>query len=64
MTTFRGRLLFVMFLLVVGPAAAQQEPTFSAESNVVVVPTLVMDTKGNAVYGLRAKDFIIEDDGV
>jgi len=64
MTTFRGRLLFVMFLLVFGPAAAQQEPTFSAESNVVVVPTLVMDTKGNAVYGLKARDFIIEDDGV
>jgi hypothetical protein len=64
MTTFRGRLLFVMFLLAFGPAAAQQEPTFSAESNVVLVPTLVMDAKGNAVYGLRARDFLIEDNGV
>jgi VWFA-related protein len=31
---------------------------------VVVVPTLVIDAKGNAVYGLQARDFIIEDDGV
>ena len=53
-----------MFLLVFGPAAAQREPTFSTESNVVLVPTLVMDPKGNAVYGLQAQDFIIEDDGV
>jgi VWFA-related protein len=64
MTTFSASLHFVMFLLVFGPAAAQQEPTFSAESNVVLVPTLVMDAKGNAVYGLQARDFIIEDDGV
>jgi VWFA-related protein len=28
------------------------------------VPTLVRDAAGNAVYGLRAQDFIIEDDGV
>jgi len=28
------------------------------------VPTLVRDRNGNAVYGLHAQDFIIEDDGV
>jgi len=53
-----------MFLLVFGPANAQQEPTFSAESNVVFVPTLVRNEKGSAVYGLRVQDFVIEDDGV
>jgi VWFA-related protein len=30
----------------------------------VPVPTLVRDAAGNAVYGLQAQDFIIEDDGV
>jgi VWFA-related protein len=65
MRTFTASLHFVMFLLMFGPATAQQEePTFSAESNVVLVPTLVTDAKGNAVYGLQARDFIIEDDGV
>jgi VWFA-related protein len=64
MTTFTASLHFAMLLLVFAPAVAQQVPTFSAESNVVVVPTLVMDAKGNAVYGLQARDFIIEDDGV
>jgi VWFA-related protein len=28
------------------------------------VPTLVRDARGNAVYGLHARDFIIADDGV
>src|SRR2546426_8501033 len=64
MNTFEPSLRIVMFLLLFVSAAAQQEPTFSAESNVVLVPTLVTDAKGNAVYGLQAGDFIIEDDGV
>jgi VWFA-related protein len=41
-----------------------QEPSFSAQSNVVIVPALVRDAKGGAVYGLQAKDFVVEDDGV
>ena len=41
-----------------------QEPTFRTRSNVVTVPTLVKDEKGEAVYGLEARDFLIEDDGV
>ena len=53
-----------MFLVIFGSAAAPQEPTFNAQSNVVLVPTLVRDAKGNVVYGLQAKDFVIEDDGV
>jgi len=54
----------VMLLLLFGPAAGQQEPSFSSQSNLVPVPTLVRDAQGNAVYGLRVQDFIIEDDGV
>lgn len=54
----------VILGLVFGPAAAQQEPTFNAQSNVVLVPTLVRDAGGNVVYGLQAKDFVIEDDGI
>ena len=64
MNPSRATFLVAIFLLVFGPANAQQEPTFSAVSNVVLVPTLVRDEKGNTVYGLRAEDFVIEDDGV
>jgi VWFA-related protein len=53
----------LMSLVVFGPATAQQEPTFSSQSNLVLVPTMVRDEKGNIVYGLHAEDFIIEDDG-
>jgi VWFA-related protein len=45
-------------------AFAQQQPTFTARRNLVPVPTLVKDASGNAVYGLEAKDFVVEDDGV
>jgi len=45
-------------------AAGQEPPTFRTQSNVVLVPALVRDKAGEIVYGLQAKDFIIEDDGV
>jgi VWFA-related protein len=54
----------VMLLLLFGAAAGQEEPSFSSQGNLVPVPTLVRDASGNAVYGLHAQDFIIEDDGV
>ena len=41
-----------------------QEPTFRSESNLVLVPALVKDQKGEIVYGLTAKDFIVENDGI
>ena len=53
-----------MLLLLFGAASGQQEPSFRSQSNLVPVPILVRDAAGNAVYGLRAQDFIIEDDGV
>jgi VWFA-related protein len=64
MSLFKASLCFAALMLVFGHAAAPQEPTFNAQSNVVLVPTLVRDAKGNVVYGLQAKDFIIEDNGV
>ncbi len=45
-------------------ADAPADETFRARSNLVIVPTLVKDAAGNIVYGLRAQDFEIEDDGV
>jgi VWFA-related protein len=43
---------------------ASQDTTFHSQSNVVVIPALVKSAKGEVVYGLGAKDFIVEDDGV
>jgi VWFA-related protein len=51
-------------LFMVGPANTQEEPTFHTQSNIVIVPALVREKTGEVVYGLQAKDFIIEDDGV
>lgn len=56
--------VFLPILLVVPPISAQEEPTFRTQSNVVLVPALVRDKNGNVVYGLQARDFIVEDDGV
>jgi VWFA-related protein len=59
-----GMVLTCLLLLPVGHADAQEEPTFRTQSNVVLVPALVRDKAGEVVYGLQAKDFIVEDDGV
>jgi VWFA-related protein len=42
----------------------QQNPVFRGESQIVLVPALVHDSTGQTVYGLQAKDFVVEDDGV
>jgi VWFA-related protein len=55
-------LSLVIFLTVLLPA--QENPNFAARANLVPVPTLVRDAEGNAIYGLHAEDFIIEDDAV
>ncbi|MGH9499137.1 MAG: VWA domain-containing protein [Terriglobales bacterium] len=49
--------------ILVCPGAAQ-ETTIRTQSNVVLVPALVKDARGHAVYGLQAQDFIVEDAGV
>ena len=53
---------FLALLLLSAPPFAQ-EPTVRSRSNLVLVPTLVKDQQGEIIYGLLAKDFIIEDDG-
>jgi VWFA-related protein len=59
---------FLWLLLVVSSALANsavaQDVTIHAQSNVVLVPVLVKDARGRAVYGLQAQDFIVEDAGV
>jgi VWFA-related protein len=59
-------------LLAAASAPAQDTPaqdtpaqdTIHAQSNVVIIPALVKNAKGEAVYGLGARDFVVEDDGV
>ena len=55
-----------LLLLLVLPLGSSlpQETTFHSQSNVVVIPALVKSAKGEVVYGLGAKDFVVEDDGV
>lgn len=55
-------IVLVLILSVLSPA--QEEPTFSTQSNVVFVPALVRNKSGKIIYGLKASDFTIEDDGV
>ncbi len=63
--SYVGRTTIWLVCLFFLPAAlAQDQPTFRAQSNVVLVPALVRNKAGDVVYGLQAKDFIIEDDGV
>jgi len=59
---FRAAVVPLMCVLAI--AQEPQQPVFRAQSNVVIVPTLVRDANRNAVYGLTEKDFVIEDDGV
>ena len=61
-TSFRVLTLLVVALF--GSIALPQETTLRSQSNVVLIPALVKDQQGGIVYGLQAKDFIVEDDGV
>jgi VWFA-related protein len=56
--------LLGLFSLMAAGLVAQEEPTFRSQTNLVLVPTLVRDSSDHAVYGLQAKDFILEDNGV
>jgi len=56
--------LLTVLLALLAPGAAPQETTLHSQSNVVVIPALVKSAKGEIVYGLGAKDFLVEDDGV
>jgi VWFA-related protein len=58
------KLSFYLLLFLAAGVAYAQEPTFQSQSSVVIVPALVRDLTGHAIYGLQAADFVIEDDGV
>jgi VWFA-related protein len=46
------------------PLPSDRQPTLRTQANLVQVPALVKNKSGGLVYGLQAKDFIVEDDGV
>jgi VWFA-related protein len=45
-----------------GPSAAENK--FTVHSNLVFLPTRVQTKRGEAIYGLKPEDFIVEDNGV
>src|SRR5215472_1917166 len=59
-----SRTLIGMFLMLATATGVAQETTVRSEANLVSVPALVKDAVRGVVYGLTAKDFVIEDDGV
>ena len=56
--------LLLVWLAPLCGGAVCQETTLHSQSNVVVIPALVKSAQGEIVYGLDAKDFVVEDDGV
>ena len=62
--SLRLALLLPLVLALLSVSAISQETTLRSQSNVVLIPALVKDAEGGVVYGLEAKDFVIEDDGV
>ena len=61
----RSPLTLVLFLCGLAGLASSQETTLRSRANLVSIPVLVKGAKGeDIIYGLEAKDFIVEDDGV
>src|ERR1700761_6328724 len=48
------------------PPASQPDQNFTlrTQSNIVLVPTSVQTKKGEMIYGLKANQFVVEDNGV
>src|SRR5665213_2135048 len=56
-----------VFAPVLGAAGQTPEPqtsTITVQSNLVLVPTLVQDAKGGVLYGLKASQFVVKDNGI
>ncbi|HEY3971537.1 MAG TPA: VWA domain-containing protein [Candidatus Sulfotelmatobacter sp.] len=61
----RGLLFSAILALCALPSGApSQDTTIRSQSNLVLIPALVKDQEGGIVYGLQAKDFLMEDNGV
>ena len=52
----------ILFLFLIGQAGAQDN-VIRSQTTVVLAPALVKDSKGKILWGLKADDFVIEDDG-
>jgi VWFA-related protein len=46
------------------PTPQEESPTLRVTTNVVLVPTLVEKDHGQVIYGLKASDFVVQDNGV
>jgi VWFA-related protein len=46
------------------PPAEPTTTTLSSQSNLVLVPALVRDKKGQLIFSLKADDFVLTDDGL
>ena len=64
-------LAFATTALAQTPAAPQTAPppepttpTLTSQSNLVLVPALVRDKKGQLIFSLKVNDFVLTDDGV
>ena len=64
MIRFMRRVVWIPLALVSCLTLGQENPVFRTESQVVIIPALVKNAKGHTVYGLQAKDFLVQDDGV
>jgi VWFA-related protein len=62
--SLRRTILPLILVWLLPAVTSSQQPTIRSQSNLVLLPTLVKDPRGEVVYGLEAKDFIVEDDGV
>lgn len=60
----RASLAVLCLLFSAALFTSSQETTLRSRSNLVLVPALVKDSQGGVVYGLEAKDFVVEDNGV
>jgi len=60
----KRRLIVVLVLFAALACWAQEKSTFTSQTNLVSVPTLVLNGEGKTIDGLHAQDFVIEDEGV
>lgn len=64
LANLRAAAVPLVLLTLIAGRAHPQETTLRSQSNLVLIPALVKNAQGGIVYGLAAKDFVIEDDGV
>jgi len=55
---------FIFTFALLSSTILPQETTLRSQSNLVLIPALVKNQQDEIVYGLQAKDFLVEDDGV